>query len=583
MDSSAYVAQGAATNAPQRGSRRSRGSRVSHRVRLNPLWPIGIPLPPPLPITPAPEQPQVQMGEPATIVGDSGKAYARVNDRADGLPEQIAVSPPAGAPPDAGDGKGRGVSMAGGGAFNVGDWYNNATGGGSGGSSTNPWDEQEMLRLRAQMREQQQGIFGNQAQQIAGSGQYLDAQGRQIDAQGRVLDARGGVNMAQRGMIPLNRNVLMAEQGVIGARDQQINAQGNVISAQETELGGSRGLISLQQQQLAERNAGVARIRNAGANVADKAAVAMESLYRGTEDALIYNKLGVAPPPTISVQGADPAGVPPGMRAELKTQEQLVSEQEQMKQEDRASTLEGARLAVQLLGTNTEQARLAAARVGLTVDQAQQMVARARNTASMGELGVDEARLNASDAELASSRVGLEGDRVSLANKRIGLQGDTLELGLNQTKQQLADMKSNLEDAGLELYTDPYTGRREALTPAEADQRRYDYETSLSRQRIPTQYETSKKRADYEGSLRPLANFTQPMFQDAIESQLAGNPMPGLTATEIINELASRPGATMAGAQYQYGLMAQEAVRKANLKKANEGANARPPVVVPTD
>lgn len=485
------------------------------------------------------------MNEPATVVGDSGKAYARVNDRTDGQPEQITVTPPAGAPPNPGDGGGPGVSMASGGIFNrlqniPGD--NMATG----------YDDQEMLRLREQARQQQQGIFAN-------TNQYLNSRRQGFDAQGNVITA-------QRNQIPLDRNVLLGEQGVIRARGNQINSQRDVLGAQQRELGGTRGVITLQQQQNAAKNADVMRIRNAGANVADKAAVAMESLYRGTEDALIYSKLGVAPPPTIGVQGADPTGLPPGMRAELKTQEQLVSEVAQMNEQDRASTLESARLAVQLLGTDTEAARLKAAEVGLTVEEAQNLVAGLRNTASMGELGVTEARLNASAADLNSSR--------------ISNAGDFLDLGLKQTQTSLGDMKSGLEDSGKELYTDPVTGKRSVLTKYEADQRRYAYETKLQRERIPTAYETNLQRTGYGNTVRQYSGYNEEAFQDMILNsypvQSNGNPYTGRVSTDIIAELMARNGGNEELARYQYGLLVQEVLKKKALNEAKNGAGLPP-------
>ncbi len=97
---------------------------------------------------------------------------------------------------------------------------------------------------------------------------------------------------------------------------------------------------------------------------------------------------------------------------------------------------------------------------------------------------------------------------------------------------------------GAERYTDPFTGAQSWMTPNEADERQFAYQTQLNRQRIPTNYATSTQQQQYsaqQGSqgLPPLAGLSD---SDLMSQWNAIRP-PGSNApstTDIRNELLRR-------------------------------------------
>ncbi len=566
---------GSSEPAVQGGKRGGRASKSRRHSKLLPLWPVGLPLPPPLPIAPAPAAtgPQdVVMDEPGVVVGaKTGKPYAMINDRMDGQQESISVNPPPGAPPDPGMAPPGVVSMADGGSiypdpydpYGVGSTAKNLGGAGVGsmglaGAGGNPYfDQTQMLNLQRLYR--QQGT------------QNLDLQGAVYGAQGNAINAQRGVTAAQRAGLPLRRNAIMAEGAVTDAQGNVINATRGVIGARRAMLPAERGLISLQQEQSGARQADTMRIRNAGANVADKAAVAMESLRRGVEDQNIYARLGVAAPVEIDtpVTGMQTA---PGTRAKLVDQEGRMREQAEANEQDRGFVLERAKLALALMNTNVDEANLVLQEAGLTVDQARQMVSRANQAVELQGLDVDAARFNAAEAGYGVDEADLALDRGQLSGARI--------------KDSLGYLGAP-EDEGYKLYTDPRTLQRRWVTPSEADELAFDYSTTLSRRRIPTQVETERLRSrasipsqietaqareHAQNNIRPLAGANEATLLQTLgmgggsqlDSSEAGSANPFIQ--DVLNELIARTGNEMI-ARYQLGLL----LEKARLAKEKAG------------
>lgn len=515
-----------------------------------PLWPVGIPLPPPRGIVPeTPPVPTTNVNEPVAMVGtNTGKVHAIANDRQDGLPEQISVSPPAGAPPDPGMKATGAVSMADGGVVNP------------------QYDPNEVARLLELQRQQQQ----QQLQQQQG---ILQNRNAIIGSQQTGLGLQRAVTMAEAGTFGAQQGVINARQATIGPKQAVIGAQGAVLGAREAQLGGSRSLINLQQSQNEAEKIDIGRIRNAAANVNDKVAVAMEQQRRGVEDQTLYGRLGVAPP----VEIATPMGTtttPAGTRAKLVDQEGRMREVAQMNEQDRSLVLKDAQLAVSLLGTNVEEAQIAASRAGLTLDEAQLLVEQAG-------IGLDQAQMGVKQAQNAAEMQSYDTKGLQLNNEIANIGLDQSQLNESQTKFNLAKMSSP-KDLGYELYTDPVTLQREWLTPAQADEKQFQYQQGLGVSRYPTTLRTQQQKTAIESQGNPLYGASESVLKDVLrqgynyEADPSQNPAPHYN--EVLQALILKNQAHGAAAEplarYELSLLMAQVKAEEDLKRKQAKANA---------
>lgn len=308
-----------------------------------------------------------------------------------------------------------------------------------------------------------------------------------------ILGLTGGLYEAQLGALGGEANLLSARRRATGARLGTIGAQAGVTQAQrgvnaasaavlgaeQVQLAGTRGLIGLQQAQAGQRQADVSLIRSARDDVADKGAVAKAGQARGVEDERLYNRLGVSAPVDIDVPAGQEGALGLGTRASLRTKEEIVRGQVADREADRAATLENARLALSMSATNVTEAELMARRAGLTLADARLLVDEAQTREALAGVDVANAQLDTAEADLGLRRLGIGLDIAQLGRK-------SLDLDLN-------DMKAP-GDEGYELYRDPYTRELSWKTPAEADQLQFEYETSLTRQRLPVSVSLAQER-----------------------------------------------------------------------------------------
>ncbi len=351
----------------------------------------------------------------------------------------------------------------------------------------------------------------NQAQQNVMPYSYatLGAQRAVMPYRQATLNASRGVLAARQGTMPAQQGVLAARQGVLGAQGQQNAAQRGYIGQQQGEVEQRAGEFGAEQAALG--------------NVQDQTAVATAQRYRAAKDAR-DRTLGITPsvevntaPGTVKL-GED---IAPGVRAKLTTQFEDVQKANTVAQAKRGFELDRARLAVQMMGQNVDDARLIAEQAGLTLEQAQLLVTQAEYNQQGARLGEDQAGLGVDYAKLdeAEANLGVEGAR--LASDRYGLNVNQAQLDESLTNRAPFE--------GAEQYTDPYTGQKSWMTPAQADQRQFEYETQRSRERIPTNYQTGVQQKQYG------------------QSQQSQAPLAGLSDAELISQLSriSPPGATM--------------------------------------
>lgn len=403
----------------------------------------------------------------------------------------------------------------------------------------------------------QQNYYGNPNQQIwnATQNQYnatageIAAQGNYYGAQNNALDARGGVLAATGAGLNARGGVLAAMLARRGPQQAQRQAQQGVIDAQGQETEATRGFIQQQQSHNAEIARQVAELTAAHNNVADLIAVGKQKNLNAAEDRR-FNEFGLAAPQDIALPDGSAPVMATGLRGAPQTQEQVLSAKDELANKASDAQLEGARLAVSLLGTNTAAARNAAAQAGLTVDEAQQMV--------------DDAQLTQQQADLGTSRANLDEDYANLDVSRAGNSSNWAQLG-----GRVADLQRQGAElapfAGAVRYTDPESGAGTWVTPAEADRRKFEYETNLNNSHIGTNYNSQQQRDQYETQQQgPLGGYSESDIVEQMrrDPSLAGDPQflsalvtyyrgHGLTpqaaqrkAGEMVNAVRGSSGAT---------------------------------------
>ncbi len=347
-----------------------------------------------------------------------------------------------------------------------------------------------------------QGEIGASQGVINANTGVLDAQGRTIPAQQGVIDAQGRVLDAQGNVIPYSQAVINAQRATIGPQGAYIDAQGNVIGAQEQQTAGERGYIGQQQGANAQSQAEEAAYQAATHNLPDLAATGAAQSYQDSTDYLY--RLGGVVPAEVDTRGeALPAGSPTNVRAKIQSQADILKANNADAQKMRALQLEGARLAVALLGTNVDAAREAAARVGLTVDAAKLLVQQAGIEENQAQLGVTQAQLAKGYANntLDQSQLGVTQAQLTKGYAANAL--DQAQLGTSQASLDLS--RSNQPPSpGMVEYINPYTGEGQWVTPAQ--------------------------KAQLEANIGPSS-------PTAAQSQKAQVPkeLEGLTVTQIVN------------------------------------------------
>lgn len=568
--------------------------RPRNVLKLQPLKAVGEPnLQPPMLGNMIPE--------PTKIVGaQSGQTYAMLGDNPNGM-EHVQVTPPPG--PVTPEGGQHPVSMAGGGDFYTGDPYLGGvrpTGGGVGtnyfypapnpqpysttdfgpanqqGWGTNApsgevassymaspassgapqWNQQQADWLRALQRAQQQGVFNGQ-QQV-------------YDARGVAINSQIGSVRAQQGVLPYSYAVLRARQGLTPFQQGVINAQRGVLSASRAELAGQRGVIGQEQANNAQDLADYQALRSAQTNVADQTAVATEQQRRDVENQ-DYAKLGVSAPVDVLTAPGQEGTVAPGTRARLQTQADIVQQRNTDSQTVRASQLRAAQLAVQLQGTDVQAAQQAAQEAGLSLQEA--------------NLLVDQAQNNEQYAQLGARNAGYEADITNLGTAQASNNLGYAQLGLARTREDIANLTTP-SDQGYQLYTDPNTLERSWLTPAEADARQYEYQTNLTRSRIPQSYQTQQQATTYanqqQGDLGGLSE------DDIVNMMVQGQqPTTGILGQnqDFFNQIVSyyqkkNPGISQEAAVYKAEQLVQDARDRIAAAQRSQGGSGPAPTPV---
>jgi hypothetical protein len=451
--------------------------------------------------------------EPAALVGmNSGQHYATLGDNPMG-PETMQVTPPAGAPPvqaapgaaDITLGRERPVSMADGGLAQIGGGWADTLKQPNYGSYSAPqapaYDPNQYDWLRRSLNMSQEGVLGAQGAQIGARAATLPYQQQQLNAERAVLPYSYGVLQARHGLIPLEQAQLGANRATLGARAASLAAQ--------------RGYIGQQQGANAAELADIQATRAARANLPDQVAVAQESQLRNQVDRSLYNRIGVEAPTTVDVEPGMENMLPPGMRAKLKTQADIKTQQARDNAELRANQLANARLAVSMIDTNVNEAELKANEAGLTLDQAKLMVEQAQLGEQRAQLGARAAGYDVNQAQLGESQAELGTQRA--------------RLGESQAQYDLSRFKDP-ELEGYELYTDPVTLQREWVTPAEADQRKFAYSQQQGYERYPQQYAQEQYRQQYQ-----------------TQQQSQGDPFPGYQPDDFVRLLYNSQVTSISG------------------------------------
>lgn len=245
------------------------------------------------------------------------------------------------------------------------------------------------------------------------------------------INASKGVVSATTSDINANRGVVSAQAGTFGPQQNVINANQQVVNQQQQQNTLNRGLIgqttAADQQRLQEQQG----IVNASNNMADKVATGQSQDYRNNTD-YQYGLAGLQRPTEIQTPtGGNVAGLPTGVRGQLQSGADVLTRVAGQNEQLRTATLNIARDAVNLAGTDVVAAQNKAQAAGLTLDEAKLVVSQAQNVAAGTSLDV-----NAAQNTVAGARV--------------------------------AEEKSQLAPPGEQLYTDPVTRNSQYVTPAQA-------------------------------------------------------------------------------------------------------------------
>ncbi len=278
--------------------------------------------------------------------------------------------------------------------------------------------------------------YQNQSMPRATASTGYAAPSVQYDPGARNLSNQNAIIDAQRNQLAQQAQVWQAESPIIGLQRAQIDAQGNVLSAQSRQTRAEEAYIREQQRAAEARLADERSIQAARRDVEGIDAALREQFERNT---MAYRDqfAGIPHPIDVPLPEDTEADFGPGVRAQIRTPEEYATENAQEAEAIRRIVLDQARLAVALIGIDVDRARIEAAKVGLTLDEAQLVVAEAQRAEDFAGLDVRRAQISAQAGTMPPS-------------------------------------------AGLEMYTDPYTGRSEWLTPYEADLRQKAYSQQFS-------------------------------------------------------------------------------------------------------
>lgn len=517
--------------------------------RMRPTMPVGAPMP----MKPA------MLRVPEEVIGvgrDSGRPYFKIGDSPHG-PEHIQVTPPGqpGASPVE-DIPGV-VEYATGGEMLVGPdlskgFYDPSSGVYSGVNGmtsnvgtglTGTWSAgaPQGVGVMAPSANPTQAGYDARMTTLGNTGALLNANQNVNTQQGAYLTAQQGVNTATGAYIGAQGNALNAQGGVInaeraalGPQQSLIGANAGVLAAQEGKVAADRGLVGEQRTGLNLARANEAQMYAAENNVADKTAVAQAKNTRANED-YKYGFAGMAVPTDVDVP--DGTKLPPGVRASLRTQAEILAPEMAHAEKQQGFNEEAARLVSAEAGLNVSAADIAAGKVRLTVDQAQ--------------LAVKAAGLTAQEADLAARRVGLTVDQARLVASNAGIEVDRARLGASDANIQV--QRSELAEkyaetptaAGLVRYTNPSTGMESWVTPLEKQTKDAADTRNFNLQQPGTTLYTNP-----DGTKEYLTPDQIKQRQNALTSPTPDN-VSRLSTSELLNSMAS-PG--------EYGLTREQVV-----------------------
>lgn len=549
-----YIASTLAVTRPGAGRRKP-------QIKLMPTAAVGQPYTPPVlpsatPAGPASTpggvagQPNLNIPEPATVVGDSGQPYIRVGDNPNG-PEALSVTPPAGPVSPVPQIPGLPSSMATGGVARIGPRPNlgtpalqvanqQALGGGNLGA----------------FREGLQGYLAGQPV----AGEWVNSP----EGQAAIAQYKLPVRMANGGTALVGRQpriVSMAAGGsaVIGADPYQ------------DELNNANSALSDEQA-----------VQAGAMNTADKVQAARAQTVQNNSDQQ-YAALGVAAPTSVNVaQGAPSAGNSALTRPVIASQEQQAQD---------TATRERA------LAYAQSRANSAAVAAGQAQQGGQSVAAvRAAGSAAGDAARAQTAQQNATQqakitATPATPQTYQERLQALIENGRLQKDAaynlDPAQYAQDQQDAQIAREKaataaSNYPEdvqmaaeardakiAGKVVYTDPYTGQRSTLLQSDADLRDAQYKKQLS--------DTMAASAGSPGT--ELGNLTTAQLLSLLSRGTLGKTpiAPDGAASEDDSSTDSAQAGSNATAQQAYEKQQAQAQQEVDLVKqalaAKKGAN----------
>lgn len=290
--------------------------------------------------------------------------------------------------------------------------------------------------------------------------QQYNAQQNTNTAQQNVINARSGVIPTSQAQLDAERaannagtNVLNTTANTFPIQQAKIAADQNTLQAKAGYTAAQQGYIGQEQQANAATTGDTNAIIAARNNTQDQTNVAMYNEQQAGNSG-IYQSEGLAAPQRVVTADNQGGVLAPGVMGAVQTQEQRVTQEAQDRATARQAQLQGANLALQLVGTNVTMAEDAAAKVGLTLQGAQLLVNQAQNQEGYAKIAATNAGYDTQQANLGVTQAG------------IGLS----QAQLNQTEA------GQPPAAGDVPIIDPNTGIQTGWgTPAEAEAAKIQY------------------------------------------------------------------------------------------------------------
>lgn len=354
---------------------------------------------------------------------------------------------------------------------------------------------------------------------------------------------RVGVTRSDQAVMDSQRQGNMLRRALAGQQNGLLDLQGNQIRQ-------TGALYDQTGADITARQGENTRLQTAQNDAHDIEAVGRADAYRADINRGIYDAIGETRPTEVALpSSARGMALSGGLVAANRTNADYIGEDNRAADTTRGLALDQTRNGVALAGN-------------AVADYRNRVTDRTSNAIDLAGIDTNDAQLNA------------QGFRTALNNAQDQAQYEDQSAGLNSDELRMGP------GAGLELYTDPVTLRSEYLTPAEVDDRQYEYSQGNQRRRIGSQYDLNRQREQFAVNQGPLAGYSEADLVNMWAPAGFGSDPDSLTA--LVNWYKYQ-GYSDEVARYKAGELVQKSQAQMDAKeKARAGGSSNgPPIALP--